>query len=99
MYMTITCCPIPLHHQQIGVKLLGLIFFSLYYWQFLAIIGNYWLLLVLFFCEKYYYYWLLLDYTHIINYWDYSKSIIAINLFGSQLLQLFAFIAIIEVKC
>ena len=63
--------PISQHlHQQTGVKLLGLIFFSPYYWQLLAIICNYWLLLVLFFCEKYYYYWLLLDYTHIINYWD-----------------------------
>ena len=86
-------------HQQTGVKLLGLIFFSPYYWQLLAIIGYYWLLLLLLACKKYYYYWLLLDYTHIINYWDYSKSIIAINLFGYQLLQLFAFIAIIEVKC
>ena len=57
-------------HQQTGVKLLGLIFFSSNYWQLLAIIGYYWLLLVLLVCEKYYYYLLLLDYTHIINYWD-----------------------------
>ena len=43
---------------------------NLFLLQLLAIIGNYWLLLVLLVCEKYYYYWLLLDYTHIINYWD-----------------------------
>ena len=102
-YMLVTSITLPLQAASNGRNYMHYMahymLSKMLMWQLLAIIGYYWLLLVLLVCEKYYYYWLLLDYTHIINYWDYSKSIIVINLFGYQLLQLFAFIAIIEVKC
>ena len=52
------------NHQQTGVKLLGLIFFSPNYWQLLAIIGYYW------------YYWFAKSITIIGYYWTTPISLI-----------------------
>ena len=57
---------VPQAHQQTGVKLLGLIFFSSNYWQLLAIIGYY----------HDWYYWFAKSITIIGYYWTTPISLI-----------------------